>query len=328
MELVSLGSNFKTTSISERERWTIAPARIPDFLNGLLQIPKVEGAVYLATCNRVELYVVCQDGVHLASLFQNFSPAYVYKGKEAFAHLLKVASGLDSLVLGEPEILGQVKQAYAFALEQKVTGPLLNFVFQRVFSVAKQIRTETGIARYPVSISSVAVMLMEQIFGDFKNLTAMVVGLGEMGLQTSELLLKRGVKKLIRANRTKVSENIVSLDHLEEILPTIDLVVTATSSETPLISKEMISKKMENPLVMIDLGVPRDIEPSVANLENVYLYNVDDLKTVADKNLAFRQKEAEFAEKMVEKALATFELEWEKRIRITGRVAQLVRVLP
>ena len=356
MELIAFGFNFKTSSIAAREGFRLADERVPAFLVGLKALPSVSGVVYLSTCNRVEIYAAISRNSGVAGLMQYWidflgikdvgsAPSYFYKSGEAFAHLIRVASGLDSLVLGEPQVLGQVKESYAKALELKVTGPLINFIFQQAFRIAKQIRTETGVAKYPVSISSVALMLVDQIFGSLKERTALVVGLGEMGAQTAELLVKREVNDLIVFNRTlSVAEAFAkkwgvkscSLDALETVLPLADLVVTSTASSNPIISRQMIEgamrAKKEKALVLIDLGFPRDIAPETSEVDNIYLYNVDDLKKIADQNLAVRKKESLLAEIILEKEIAFFVSEWERRTAIAkgeeGRVAQLVRVLP
>ncbi|MDO8527046.1 MAG: glutamyl-tRNA reductase [Deltaproteobacteria bacterium] len=343
MELTVVGFNFKTSTLQDRERWILQDSDIPNFLQCIVRLSGVEGAVYLATCNRVEIYACLKRGAHPISLIDYWKnrlslddketlPAYVYKGDEAYAHLLKVAVGLDSLALGEPQVLGQVKEAYAQALELKVTGPLLNFIFQQTFRVAKQIRTEIGIGKYPVSIASIALMLAEQIFGDFTDTEALVVGLGEMGMQTADLLSKRGVGKLVVTNRTeakakdfasRVGAEVHPFENLQEALSRADLVITCTASPVPVLTKEMfLGNKFvmrQRPTILIDLGVPRDIEPAVSNLNGVYLYNVDDLKTIADKNLAVRQKEAKLALEKIGTVARTFEDVWGKKVEWNRR---------
>lgn len=334
MDLAVFGLNFKTSSIEKREACTIPADRMADFLKKLSMEEGVRGVVYVATCNRVEIYAALQ---HRFS-FKQFSPAYAYFNEEAFAHLLRVACGLDSLVLGENEIFGQVKRAYLKSLELKTAGPL-HFVFQKVFQMAKKIRTETGIARSPSSIATVALLLLEQIFGEWNPLNVLVIGLGEMGKQTARLLDERGVQKLYIMNRrenfakdfaSSLSSNveILALDSLKEILPKVDIVVTATASPHYVLTKGMPFKQ-DRFQVLIDLSTPRDVEPGLGRLENIYLYNVDDLKAIAEKNLENRLQEARVAEEMIKKYLPVFEKEWFKRVEPQadlGRVAQLVRV--
>ncbi|OGQ05832.1 MAG: glutamyl-tRNA reductase [Deltaproteobacteria bacterium RIFCSPLOWO2_12_FULL_44_12] len=337
MELIVLGYNFKGSSIGERERWILPPPQVPVFLKGLCSLAQVSGACYLATCNRVEIYVSLQEQTSTSDLMaywkdflnlkdENPFPNYVYRNKEALQHLIKVATGLDSLVLGETQVLGQVKQAYMQTLAVDVADSNIHFIFQKAFQIAKRIRTNTGIARYPTSVSSVSIMLIEQIFGSFDPLTVLVVGLGEMGVQAAELLKKRGVKKLIVANRTRnlaeklagrLAAQVVPFDKLEEILPHANVVVTSTAANAHIISKKMLLSKgcleRPEPSILIDLGVPRNIDPEVGTLDNVYLYNVDDLKTIADKNLSFRKQEGLLAEEMLQQSMTSLVEEWQRR---------------
>lgn len=334
MELVVLGHNHLTTSLAERERWNVAVPLVVSFLKEVNSLSSMEGAVYLSTCNRVELYGVAtktQEATPLLEVWKRFlkeksplEPAYCYRQTEAFSHLLRVVSGLDSMVLGENEVLGQVKRAYAQSLELGTTGPLLNFTFQQAMRLAKKVRSQTGIARYPTSVSTVAMMLLDQVFGDFGSLQGLVIGLGEMGRQTAKMAKERGVSKLFVMNRTEakahlfakeVPSEVVSMEVLSEVLQKADFVVTSTSSETPLISEAsfLSGKTRSKPIVMIDLGVPRDIEAELGKRQEVYLYNIDDLKTIADRNRQFREKEAALAEEMIGDSVKTFWQEWEKR---------------
>lgn len=337
MDLIVFGLNFKTSSIAEREALSLPESDIENFLRKFHETEGVHGVVYVATCNRIEIYAAISSLArsefalakvggsannspqHPPWLPLNFSPAYTYFNEAAFAHLVKVGCGLDSLVLGETEVFGQIKEAYSKALLLNVTGPLLNFVFQRAFQMAKQIRSETGIGRHPVSVGTVAMMLLEQIFGDFKALTGLVVGLGEMGGQVTKLLLERGVKKLYGSNRTckrwEGSVEEIAWERWREVLPICDVVVTSTSAPSSILSKEKFIKR-EGFQVLIDLGVPRDIDPAIGDLDNVYLYNVDDLKTIADKNLAHRLQEARLAEERIRKECLIFQKEWNRRIAI------------
>src|SRR3989344_3474144 len=277
MELIVLGYNFKGSSIGERERWILPPPQVPVFLKGLCSLAQVSGACYLATCNRVEIYVSLQEQTSTSDLMaywkdflnlkdENPFPNYVYRNKEALQHLIKVATGLDSLVLGETQVLGQVKQAYMQTLAVDVADSNIHFIFQKAFQIAKRIRTNTGIARYPTSVSSVSIMLIEQIFVSFDSLTVVVV--------------------------------------------------TSTAANAHIISKKMLLSKVclerPEPSILIDLGVPRNIDPEVGTLDNVYLYNVDDLKTIADKNLSFRKQEGLLAEEMLQQSMTSLVEEWQR----------------
>ncbi|MBI4224529.1 MAG: hypothetical protein HY609_06300, partial [Deltaproteobacteria bacterium] len=238
MELMLLGCNFRTTSLAEREAW-VSPAQ-----------QRLPNTVYLATCNRVEIYTAAKEGISADKLLSEWGgrkePGYVRRGEAAFAHLVRVAAGLDAMVLGETEVFGQIKRAYQKALEAGTTGPLLNFVFQRAFSIAKKIRTETDISRLPVSVSSVGLMLLDQIFGEFKNVRSAVAGLGAMGRQTAIGLSKRGVGSLklfgrdldkaeAFARELPVSAPVLPLGVLGEHLADVDLLITATTQPGSLV---------------------------------------------------------------------------------------------
>lgn len=339
MDFLVLGMNFKTSSLAEREVWTLTPERRSPFLKLLVCEKGVQGVVYLSTCNRVEIYAACEDPSALLEKIGVPKNSYGYHNGEAMRHLLRVASGLDSMVLGETEIFGQVKEAYLEALQLKTTGPLLNFLFQRVFKIAKQVRSETGLSHYPVSVSSVGMMLLEQIFGEFGEVEVLLIGLGEMGTQMAQALVKRGVRKLWLTNRSRDKANewakrlgaktaVTPLTRWTEIFQKVDLVITASASPDFLISKGELDVQ-KGAKVLLDLGVPRNIDPTLGELNNIFLYNVDDLKTIAEKNLASRAAEAALAEQLIQKQLVVVDREWHKRsAQNFGRVAQLARVLP
>lgn len=327
MELIVVGCSFRTASLHEREAWLPPPARP---LN----------AVYLATCNRVEIYTTTETGTSVDFLLGEWriaqTPGYIFRGQAAFAHLIRVAAGLDSMVLGETEVFGQVKRAYSQALEAGVTNPLLNFVFQRAFSIAKKIRTETAFSRLPVSVSSVGLLLLDQIFGEFGKVRAAVAGLGEMGRQTALGLVKRKVgslrlfgKNLERARgfacQLSIATSVLPLETLTEYLSDLDLLTTASRQPGYLVNASQYPSH-DSSQVFLDLGVPRNLDPELGKADNLFLYNVDDLKTIAAQNLAHRQKEAKVAESIIAKEISRFDQEWYRRLE--GRVAQLVRVLP
>lgn len=329
MELIVVGCNFQTASIARREAWALNSEK------------KFSNAVFLATCNRVEIYAAVREGTSSERLLQRWGisekPGYVRRGEAAFAHLVRVASGLDSMVLGETEVMGQVKRAYQKALESGATNPLLNFAFQRAFAIAKKIRTETGIGRLPVSVASVGLMLLEQIFGSFKKVRAAVAGLGPMGKQAALGLVKRGIGRLTLLSRNieraedfasglSLSAEVLPLEALESLLSRVDLLVTAAGRPGYLISVHPRASR-ETLQVFLDLGVPRNIDPLLGQSGNLFLYNVDDLKEIAEKNLADRREAAQAAEQILSQELLTFEREWGKKTNF-GRVAQLVRVLP
>lgn len=318
MELVVIGCNFRTTALAEREVWLVpAQKKLPD-------------AVYLATCNRVEIYTTVKSETASEKILSGWGmgqpPGYVRRGPAAFAHLVRVAAGLDSMVLGEPEVFGQVKRAYQKALEEGVTNPLLNFVFQRAFAIAKKIRTETGISRLPVSVSSAGLLLLDQIFGEFEKVRAAVAGLGEMGRQMALGLVKRRVGRLqlFAGNLAKAEAFAQTLPSAASVLPMetlsghlsdIDLLITSTRRPGQLISASQYAARGSFQ-VFLDLGVPRNLDPGLGEAQNLFLYNVDDLKTIAAQNLACRQKEAQAAEKIIDQEMGQFQREWHKRSQI------------
>lgn len=351
MELLNFSLSYKTHSVAERESWRICDEDVPLFLRGLLALPHVEGACFLATCNRIETYLSVAYGENPESILkwwrsflkggiaQDILPK-VHRGGAVFGHLVRVASGLESMVLGENEVFGQVKKAYQTALDVGATGPLLNFTFQQAFRESKNLRNATGIGRYPTSVSTVAIKLLQEIYGDLQNCAGLVIGLGEMGRQTLKLLKDRGVKRLVLANRTyelgkKVAEELgIEAIHFEDrkfLLNQVDFVIASTGARNPILTETDFEKscQREKPLVLIDLGLPRNVNPELESLSNVYLYNIDDLQAIAKQNSVVRLKEAALAEEWIQKGLANFEEEWLKRQSVfDGRVAQLVRVRP
>lgn len=339
MELLVFSLSHKTHSVSDREAWRVRDADIPRFLHGLSEIPEVSGACFLATCNRIELYLSAPLEMTAETVMAHWrsfcdgrcgdeAKIPVVRGPKVFQHLLRVSAGLESMVFGENEVFGQVKRAYQTALDQRVAGSLLNFTFQEAFRWGKTIRTETGIGRHPTSVSTVGLKLLEEIFGELCDRSGLVLGLGEMGRQTLKLLKDRGVHRLIVANRTfeKGKEfaegNGMTAIHFEDrkyLLDQVDFVVTCTAAETPILTESDFAdlKPRQNPLVLIDLGVPRDIAPALSPRPELFLYNIDDLRAIAEANTVARQKEAALAEELIQKALASFGEEWLKRTRFT-----------
>lgn len=340
MELLTFSLSHKTHPVADREAWRVHDADIPRFLRGLSEMPEVSGACFLATCNRIEVYLSASLGMPDGRVLEHWrsfcddrcgseTKMSILRGPKVFQHLLRVSAGLESMVFGENEVFGQVKRAYQTALEQRVAGPLLNFTFQEVFRWSKTIRTETGIGRHPTSVSTVGLKLLEEIFGELRDRTGLVLGLGEMGRQTLKLLKDRGVRRLIVANRTFekgknfAEANSVTAIHFEDrkyLLDQVDFVVTCTAAETPVLTESDFAdlKSRQNPLVLIDLGVPRDIAPALSPRPELFLYNIDDLRAIAEANTAARQKEAAIAEGLIQKALASFGEEWLKRTRFSA----------
>ena len=317
MSVVVIGLSHRTSPVEVRERFAFAEPAIPAALAELRQRGLADEAVILSTCNRVELYVATPlDTQHAFAELQNFLVTHhaypdpvndqLYKLAEpdSLQHLFKVASGLDSMVLGETEILGQLKQAYDLALKHKCTGGKLNKAFQRAFNVAKHIRTETNIQRGSISVASVSVELAEKIFDSLKEHHVMVIGAGDTSEKTARALLSRGAKSILVTNRTianaeaiakELGGRAIGFDQWEQEFAHIDIAISSTAAPGYVITRAKLEPLMKlrrnRPLLLIDIAVPRDIDPDVNQMDNVYLYNVDDLQTIADDYLHQRREE-------------------------------------
>ena len=322
--LLVLGFHSRSTAIAERELWHVARECCPDFLAALKKLPGLSEAVYLATCNRAEVYAVVDATLPMEKLVevwrqfcpqgkQSSGPRLILFQEEAMLHLFRVTASLDSVVVGETEILGQVKNSYQMALQAKATGPWLNRLFQQSFASAKRVRTETGIGKHPVSVSTVAIKLAEKIFGELNGVKALVVGLGEMGRQTAQYLSKRGVAELKITNRTlEVAQTLaptlaaqaIPFEEWSQHLNNVDVIVTCAGTKEPLVTLPMMKKILRErggrPLFLIDLGMPRNIAAAVGSLESIFLYTVDHLQEIAGQNLALRQQEVESAQQLIE----------------------------
>ncbi len=330
-EIALLGVNHKTAPVEVRECLALQNFSDSSPLELLSSLPGVEEVVFLSTCNRVEALIACRgqesiDAVKKLWLSKTDlnekilnQSLYVHKNEEAIRHLFRVASSLDSMVVGEPQILGQIKDAYRKAAEAKVTGMILNRLLHKAFSVAKRVRTETRIASHAVSISYAAVELARKIFGDLYGKTAMLIGAGEMAELAAQHLKTNGIKRLIVANRTlsravKLSRELggepISLEEIDQALVAVDIVISSTGAPGVILTRDRIKKIMRprrhNLLFFIDIAVPRDIDPAVNDVENVYLYDIDDLKGIVEFNKTEREKEAARAERIIEAEVIKF----------------------
>ena len=323
MKLLALGLNHKTAPVEVRERLTFGPDIIAGALRDLTGRDGVREAVVLSTCNRTEVYCAIDDGGEdtvrgWVGGFHGISPErvnpylYAHAGRDAVTHLLRVASGLDSMVLGEPQILGQVKGAYQNACDCESTGKLLCRLFQHAFSVAKTVRTDTAIGNSPVSVAFAAVSLARQIFSDLSTQTALLIGAGETIELAARHLRQNGIGRIIVANRTVERAHelasqfdgfAIALTEISNHLAEGDIVIASTASPLPVLGKGAVERALRarrhRPMFMVDIAVPRDIEPEVADLNDVYLYTVDDLQGVVDEGLRSRQEAAVQAEEMV-----------------------------
>ena len=317
MPLIVIGLSHHSSPVAVRERFAFPDATIPAALEKLRQTGIVTEAVILSTCNRVEIYAATDLAERQAMLelrqflldHHNYRDAirdeiYFHGDSESLEHLFKVACGLDSMVVGETEIFGQLKKAYETALRHKQTGRHLNKAFQKAFNVAKQIRTETNIQRGSVSVGSVAVELARKIFSSLEQHQVMILGAGETSEKTARALLSRGARSIIVSNRShdravalarELDGRAVHFEDWAAEFPGIDIVISSTAAPHYILDRAKLEPLMKlrrnRSLLLIDIAVPRDIDPAVNFLENVYLYNIDDLQAIADDSLRQRQEE-------------------------------------
>jgi glutamyl-tRNA reductase len=331
MPIYIIGLSHHSSSVTIRERFAFAEARIPAALESLKINGQFEEAVILSTCNRVEIYAASALNGKLAfEMLQDFLVTIhdyrdpitdeIYKLSEPHSlhHLFKVACGLDSMVLGETEILGQLKKAYDVALQHGHTGRRLNKAFQRAFNVAKQIRTETNIQRGSVSVGSVAVELAEKIFSNLNEREVLVIGAGDTSEKTARALLSRGAKGVLVSNRShdravalaaELGGRAIHFEEWAKEFARIDIVISSTSAPHYILDRAKLEPLMKSrrnrPLLLVDIAVPRDIDPEVNLMENVYVYNIDDLQTIADDYLKQRKAEIARCEQIIKQKAAS-----------------------
>ncbi|MNF44590.1 glutamyl-tRNA reductase [Pseudomonas linyingensis] len=323
MAFLALGINHKTASVAVRERVAFGPEQLVEALQQLCRVTPCREAAILSTCNRSELYLALDEaqaeailawlaGYHGLNLDELRACAYIHEDNEAVRHMMRVACGLDSMILGEPQILGQMKDAYASAREAGTLGPLLGRLFQATFSTAKTVRTDTRIGENPVSVAFAAVSLAKQIFSELPRSQALLIGAGETITLVARHLHEQGIRRIVVANRTlerasqladEVGGQAVLLADIPEQLVNSDIVISSTASPLPILGKgaveRALKKRKHRPVFMVDIAVPRDIEPEVGELDDVYLYTVDDLHEVIAENLRSRQGAARAAEELV-----------------------------
>lgn len=330
MALLAFGINHKTAPVGIREKVAFMPDKLQDACKELVAESDVSEVAILSTCNRTELYCCINDpeSTNVESWFSSYhhlkeediSPyIFKYPNRDAVRHLLRVASGLDSLVLGEPQILGQVKTAYRDATSAGTVGTVLNKLCQHTFNAAKQVRTDTAIGESAVSVAYAAVSLSKQIFSSFEKHTALLIGAGETIELAARHLKENRIGNIIIANRTveraqtladEVGGIAISLGEIPEHLPKADIIISSTASQLPILGKGIVERAIKirkhRPILMVDIAVPRDIEPEVADLADVYLYTVDDLKEIIDEGLKTRRAAAEQAEDIIDNQVVAF----------------------
>ena len=346
MALLSLGINHLTAPVDIRERVAFAPEQMQRALGELQEIPAVNESVIVSTCNRTEIY--CDASSDCSEMITHWLTAhhginddglspYIYRhsDQEVARHLFRVASGLDSMVLGEPQILGQLKESYDRARGGNAVNAILDRLFQHSFSVAKRVRTDTEIGSNPVSVAFAAVNLSKQIFGNLDKLHALLIGAGETIELVSRHLRSQQIGSMTIANRSieraralaeQIGAEAVQINAVPEQLPRADIVISSTAAQLPILGKgateSALKQRKRRPIFMVDLAVPRDIEPEVGEMQDIYLYTVDDLKSVVDENLRGRELAAEAAQEIVDLEVTAFN-QWLRTHQSADHIRQL-----
>jgi glutamyl-tRNA reductase len=347
MNLILIGMNHKTAPLELREKLALSCAEPSAALERIKAIPTVEEALYLSTCNRFEL-IARTEGEHAIPQIKafmisqvNIAPEeldkiiYVHRNEDAVKHIFRVAASLDSMVMGEPQILGQMKDAYRRSIEAKSTGIILNKVLHAAFRTAKRVRTETAIANNAVSVSFAAVELAKKIFSELKGKTVLLIGAGEMSELAARHLVNNGTGKVLIANRTferaeTVAEELhgiaVRMDNLEEALGEADIIISSTGASGYVLNEAMISRSLKRRrnrlLFIIDIAVPRDVDPAVGSIDNVFLYNIDDLQGIVDNNMKGRMAEALKAEEIISEEIGNF-FDWYQTLEVVPTIVSL-----
>jgi len=348
IKIVDIGMNHETAPVELRELVAFGRHNIDEVMNVIRSIKDIKESIVLSTCNRVEIVFTTdkekearESVIEFLSNFsgikrQELGPTlYIYDNQEAIRHIFRVGASLDSMIVGEPQILGQIKEAYRIAVEHKSSSVILNRLMHRTFSLAKKIRTETEIAGSPVSISFAAVELGKKIFGDLQGKKVLLIGSGEMAELAATYLLNNRIAKILVANRTfsravELADHFhgkaISFDEIDDQLLEVDIVITSTASPEPIISLNQVKKTMRGRknklLFFIDIAVPRDVESQVNGIENVFVYDIDDLKGIVELNLSKRKGEALKAERMVDEEVIKFS-EWLKTLDVVPTIVAL-----
>ncbi len=333
MKVLVAGLNHKSADVEVREKLAFTGEKLEQGLGALMALPHVREAMIISTCNRVEIYMGVEDPgeatrqvKHFISDFHSIPEGlldkalYFHTDSAAVRHIFRVASSLDSMVVGEPQILGQVKESFHLALDKKATGVLMNKLMKKAISVAKRVRTETGVAENAVSISFAAVELARKIFNDLVDKSVLLLGAGEMAELAARHLMNNGVKEIVVANRTlergcELAQDFkgraVPFSSFKEEMVHSDIVLCSTGAPNYVVFKQdlhnIMKERKQRPVFLIDISVPRNIDPKINGLENVYLYDVDDLQGVVDSNRHERNKEAQKAEDIIGSEVEVFE---------------------
>lgn len=348
LDIVLTGLNHTTAPVEVREKLAFNSDESARAIEELKLQPGMKEVLLFSTCNRVEVLMTADHGHDAVEIAKKYISTvkktpieafegnlYVYHGQEAVRHIFRVASSLDSLVIGEPQILGQIKEAFRTTVQKKASGVILNRLFHRTFNVAKRVRTETGIGDSAVSISYAAIELAKKIFGDLENRKVLLVGAGEMAELAVEHLIRNNVGDIYVANRTfergvelaqRFSGNALRFEEIPSALQTVDIIISSTGSPTVVIPKDMVKSVIRNrrnrSLFFIDIAVPRDIDPEINKLSNCYVYDIDDLKGVIDNNIETRNKEAFKAERIIDEAVIRF-MKWMEGLHVVPTIVDL-----
>lgn len=329
MELFCLGLNHRTAPVEVREKFAVGTPKLGSAAKELVELAEATEGVVISTCNRTEFYLAAQNAKRSLEIIESklahkvhVDPSvaahfYHMEKTEAARHLCRVVSGLDSMMLGETEIFGQVKQAYGSALESGATGIVLNKLFQRAFGIGKKVRTETSIQEGSTSVGNVAVDLAEKIFGHLKNSEVMILGAGEMSRITAQSLVSRGAKSIFVTNRsferaqelaTEMGGSAIRFDDWQTALARVDVVISSTGAPHSIVQRADVEKARRarkfRPLFFIDIAVPRDIDPAVGEIEEVYLYDIDTLEQLAEEARTRRQLQIDQCERIIDQELA------------------------
>lgn len=343
MHILTVGLNFRTAPVEIREKFTFASDRLPDALAALKETKSVLEGVIVGTCNRTEIYAVVdrkyKSGHFVRGFLEQwfgisrgeFDPyLYAYEDNQAVEHLFRVTAGIDSMIIGETQILGQVRDAFLLAQEQQATGTLFNTLFKHAVTLAKRAHSETSIGENPVSVSYAAVELGKRIFGSFHDKNVLIVGAGKMSELTAKHLLSAGVNKMMITNRTfaraeamadKFAGKAYPLERMAGALADADIVISSSGAEEYVLTRDQVrnvlqGRKPGRPLFMVDIAVPRNLDPAIGELSNVFLYDIDDLESVVKTNLAERRKEAEKIGELIRGEVSAFE-QWMKTLGVT-----------